>query len=98
MSDIFELRDRAQKFNIRNAIIEPDPDFFDNLPDVVIDPAPGREAGWNPVRVDGELRNRVIIDHFASPEGPRCANGCGNLLTIEDRYSQCRECILSGRF
>ena len=49
---------------------------------------------WNILRERAQredLRNRVISagGHY---EGltPKCA--CGNLLTIEDRYSVCREC------
>lgn len=46
------------------------------------------------------LANRVILDTGRNEQGmPTCVNAdCDSILTIEDRYSQCRQCILGGRF
>jgi hypothetical protein len=45
------------------------------------------------------LANRIIIDHYRTPQGPKCVNkDCDSILTIEDRFSQCRQCVLEGRY
>lgn len=46
------------------------------------------------------MANRVILDTGRNEQGmPTCVNAdCDSILTIEDRYSQCRQCILGGKF
>lgn len=71
MRDIFIMRQVAQSLDVRNAAVEPDPE-------------------WNSFISES-------VDILAGPVIVRNVNQCqcGNLLTIEDVFSRCRECMIS---
>ena len=81
MPDIFDLRDHS----LSKRVIAPDPEWVGQI---------NAEPTAAELAKDFDHLNRE--GQWPTPEqrgSLRCA--CGNLLTIEDRYSRCRECMLS---
>jgi len=59
-------------------------------------PDPDFAEGLRAVCEDLGYRNRIIVPPVAPMIGPNQCQ-CGNLLTIEDYGTSCRQCVLGGR-